>query len=139
MLIGATSQVRKAQEERAAKQAALPAAKAAAAAQEKAAAALGRRHKPTVLSKELVMAELKRLCEPDEDGDEATTIAALTASIKAFFPHLMAPQDGCRREGRGLHQAARRRQGGRHRSRRRPLLYRLRLSGRRALGVPAAP
>ena len=39
------------------------------------------------------MAELKRLCEPDEDGDEATTIAALTASIKAFFPHLMAPQD----------------------------------------------
>ena len=58
-----------------------------------AAANLGGRHKPTVLSKELVMAELKRLCEPDEDGDEATTIAALTASIKAFFPHLMAPQD----------------------------------------------
>ena len=93
MLIGATSQVRKAQEERAAKQAALPAAKAAAAAQEKAAAALGRRHKPTVLSKELVMAELKRLCEPDEDGDEATTIDAVIASIKAFFPHLMVPQD----------------------------------------------
>ena len=38
-------------------------------------------------------AALKRLCEPDEDGDEATTIAALTASIKAFFPYLMAPQD----------------------------------------------
>ena len=46
------------------------------------------------------MAELKRLCEPDEDGDEATTIDAVIASIKAFFPHLMAPQDGCRREGR---------------------------------------
>ena len=61
--------------------------------QEKAAAALGRRHKPTVLSKELVMAELKRLCEPDEDGDEATTIDAVIASIKAFFPHLMVPQD----------------------------------------------
>ena len=56
-------------------------------------AALGRRHKPTVLSKELVMAELKRLCEPDEDGDEATTIDAVIASIKAFFPHLMVPQD----------------------------------------------
>ena len=39
------------------------------------------------------MAELKRLCEPDEDGDEATTIDAVIASIKAFFPHLMVPQD----------------------------------------------
>ena len=39
------------------------------------------------------MAELKRLCEPDEDGDEATTIDAVIASIKAFFPYLMAPQD----------------------------------------------
>ena len=91
VLIGATSQVRKAQEERAAKQAALPAAKAAAAAQEKAAAALGRRHKPTVLSKELVQAELKRLC--DEDEDDATTMTGVIASIKAFFPHLMAAQD----------------------------------------------
>ena len=27
------------------------------------------------------MAELKRLCEPDEDGDEATTIDAVIASI----------------------------------------------------------
>ena len=39
------------------------------------------------------MAELKRLCEPDEDGDEATTIDAVIASIKAFFPYLMVPQD----------------------------------------------
>ena len=56
--------MRKAQEERAAKQAALPAAKAAAAAQEKAAAALGRRHKPTVLSKELVMSGRRALGVP---------------------------------------------------------------------------
>ena len=41
-----------------------------------------------------------------------------------------------RREGRGLHQAARRRPGARHRWRRRPLPH---VSGRRALGVPAAP
>ena len=48
-------------------------------------------HKPTVLSKELVKAELKRLC--DEDEDDATTMTGVIASIKAFFPCLMVPQD----------------------------------------------
>ena len=38
-------------------------------------------------------AELKRLCDEDEDDDDATTINAVIASIKAFFPHLMVPQD----------------------------------------------
>ena len=38
-----------------------------------------------------MQAELKRLC--DEDEDDATTMTGVIASIKAFFPHLMAPQD----------------------------------------------
>ena len=29
----------------------------------------------------------------NEDEDDATTIAAVTASINAFCPHLMVPQD----------------------------------------------
>ena len=32
-------------------------------------------------------------CATNEDEDDATTIAAVTASINAFCPHLMVPQD----------------------------------------------
>jgi len=32
-------------------------------------------------------------CATNEDEDDASTIDAATASIKAFFPYLMVPQD----------------------------------------------
>ena len=51
----------------------------------------------------------------NEDEDDASTIDAVTASIKAFFPYLMVPQDAVEKvEGfLILNQAARRRPGDR--------------------------
>ena len=77
----------------------------------------------------------------NEDEDDASTIDAVTASIKAFFPYLMVPQDAVEKVEGFIKQLAADQVIIIVRARRRPLLYRdaHRLSGRRALGVPAAP